>query len=132
MAILIDPPIDWPGNAQRPQGYPKCSHMFSDIPGEAGSTELMAFALRIGMRREWLQKAGTHHEHFDVFGPRRARAVAAGAREVTRREAVTVWRTKSSNQELHREQPTCRASATAAYHPIDNRQTDGVDARRKR
>lgn len=42
-------------------------------------------------RAKWLQRAGTRHEHFDVFGALRERAVAAGAREVTIREAVAVW-----------------------------------------
>lgn len=88
MSILIDPPLDWGGKFKR------CSHMFSDLDGDAGRDELMAFALRIGMRADWLQKASTWGEHFDVLGSRRDRAVLAGAREVTHREAVNVWRRK--------------------------------------
>lgn len=92
MSILIDPPVDWGHRLNRKYG--PNSHMFSDLPGDAGTAELLAFARSIGMRPEWLQKPGTCHEHFDVFVARRPLAVAAGAREVTKLEAVNVWRAK--------------------------------------
>ena len=61
----------------------RSSHLVSDLPGEAGTAELVAFA-----------KAGTAHEHFDVFEGRYPRAIAAGARVVTRSELVAIFRAK--------------------------------------
>nr|WP_244556788.1 DUF4031 domain-containing protein [Fulvimarina manganoxydans] len=49
--------------------------------------ELIAMADRIGVARKWLQNAGTAHEHFDIALSKRALAVAAGAQEITWREA---------------------------------------------
>lgn len=92
MAIVLDPAVAWP-HGLGPRVGPS-SHLCSDLLGDEGHAELMAFARRIGMRPQWLQKPGTEHEHFDVFGSRRPRAIAAGAREVTRREIVEVWRRK--------------------------------------
>lgn len=91
MAIITDAPIDYPGK------FKGCSHMISDLVGDDGSRELMTFARRIGMRAEWLQKAGTRHEHFDIFGSRRARALAAGCREVGRAEFVAAFRAKQAH-----------------------------------
>jgi NRPS condensation-like uncharacterized protein len=56
-------------------------HMFADT-----SDELLAMADRIGVSRRWLQHAGTHREHFDIALSKRALAVKAGAREITRSE----------------------------------------------
>ena len=72
----------------------KSAHLVSDLPGEEGTTELVAFAWRIGMRSAWIQKAGTEHEHFDVFEGRYQRALDAGAKVVTRLELVTIFRAK--------------------------------------
>lgn len=90
--ILIDEVIDWGQPLNRKYG--PSAHMFSDLLGEAGTQELLAFARKIGMRAEWIQSQGTRHEHFDVFGNRRPRAIAAGARDVTKHEAVAVWKAK--------------------------------------
>lgn len=89
--IITDPPIDYHGKFKR------CSHMISDLLGEPGHRELMEFAAKIGMRPEWLQKEGTSHEHFDIFGGRRDRALAAGCVEVDRRRFVEVLRTKRAD-----------------------------------
>lgn len=86
--IITDPPVDYHGK------FKQCSHMISDIIGPAGHEELMAFARKIGMRPEWLQKKGTHHEHFDIFAGRRVRALAAGCVEVDRHRFVAVLRAK--------------------------------------
>lgn len=60
-------------------------HLFTDEADRA-FPELHAFAKRIGMRRSWFQG-----DHYDLTPGRRAAAVRAGAREVTRKEAVEVW-----------------------------------------
>lgn len=53
-------------------------HMIAD-----SSEELLAMADRIGVARKWLQDAGTHREHFDICLSKRARAVKAGAVEIS-------------------------------------------------
>lgn len=86
--IITDPPVDYRGK------FKWCSHLVSDLPGEEGSRELIAFARKIGMRKEWLQKSGAAHEHFDVYGKRRRRALGAGCIEVDRKRMVAVFRAK--------------------------------------
>jgi hypothetical protein len=59
----------------RPTGYrgpgtPKWSHMVADT-----TAELLAAADRLGLRRAWLQHAGTPLEHFDVTNSVRERAL---------------------------------------------------------
>lgn len=46
------------------------------------------------MRGSWLQKPGTEHEHYDLFGARIARAEKLGAKVLDRRGIVDVWRAK--------------------------------------
>ena len=55
-------------------------HMLADT-----DEELRAMADRIGVHQRWHQK-----DHFDICLRKRAMAVAAGAIEVTRREAVAI------------------------------------------
>ncbi len=55
------------------------SHLLSDLPGDDGRRELLAFADRLGLEARWIQKAGTATEHFDVTEPTRQRALALGA-----------------------------------------------------
>jgi hypothetical protein len=66
-------------------GHQWC-HLFSDEMDPA-FPELVAFGLRLGMKRSWFQG-----DHFDLVPSRRAAAVRAGAREVTRSAAVAIWR----------------------------------------
>ena len=94
MAIFIDALIDYGAGLNRRLG--KSSHLVSDLPGAAGTEELVAFARSIGMRESWLQKAGTRHQHFDVFAGRYERALAAGARVVTRGELVAIFKAKQA------------------------------------
>lgn len=60
-------------------------HMLAD-----SVAELLAMADRIGVDRWWFQPES--HPHFDICKDRRARAVAAGAIEVSNRELVGVMR----------------------------------------
>lgn len=55
------------------------SHLLSDLPGEEGRRELLAFAARLGIEARWIQNEGTATEHFDVTEPTRQRALALGA-----------------------------------------------------
>lgn len=68
--------------------FKRTSHLMSDLLGDAGAAELLAFAKRIGLKSEWLQNPGTPTEHFDLFDGAIDRAVAAGSTEVTGRDLI--------------------------------------------
>lgn len=70
-------------------GRMKMCHMIADT-----TEELLAMADKIGVQRKWLQKPGTHHEHFDIATGKRALAVAAGAVEVTMSQMGRITRAK--------------------------------------
>ncbi len=73
-------------------------HMFADSSGE-----LLAMAERIGVQRKWLQYPGTYREHFDICLSKRAKAVALGAKEVTRLELGRIIMAR--RDESFKEQP---------------------------
>jgi hypothetical protein len=62
-------------------------HMIAD-----STLELLQMADRIGVKRRWIQEAGTYAEHLDVCKSKRVLAVAAGAREITWREFAMMIR----------------------------------------
>lgn len=62
-------------------GRMKMSHMIADT-----TAELVAMAISIGMRAAWIQKAGTHGEHFDVAKGKRDLAIARGAVPISVRQ----------------------------------------------
>lgn len=88
MTVYIDKPQQWPGKLAARLG--PSAHLITDGP----SSELAAFAKRIGMRHQWLQNAGTYREHYDVFGERLARALSAGAVQIERSRFVAIMRSK--------------------------------------
>ena len=65
------------------------SHLFA-FPRD--TAKLLEFGLKIGLRREWLQAAGTPDVHFDVTDDIRRRAIQAGAMPITVRQAVLLRR----------------------------------------
>jgi hypothetical protein len=69
----------------------KMSHMVAD-----SHAELLAMADTIGVARRWIQYPGTDREHFDICMSKRAKAVAAGAVEITMRE-LALRRVKNRN-----------------------------------
>jgi hypothetical protein len=56
-------------------------HMIADT-----TDELVDMASKIRVPYRWIQKRGTWKEHFDICLSMRAKAVAAGAIEITQRE----------------------------------------------
>lgn len=64
-------------------------HMLADT-----DEELHQMADRIGVARRWHQRPGTSHSHYDICRSKRALAVAAGAKEITMREAAVICRGK--------------------------------------
>jgi hypothetical protein len=56
-------------------------HMMAD-----STEELLDMAQKIGMNVKWIQDKGTYQEHFDICLAMKQKALALGAKEVTRRE----------------------------------------------
>ncbi|WP_136441617.1 DUF4031 domain-containing protein [Pacificoceanicola onchidii] len=83
MAVYVD-------DMQAPFGRMKMCHMMAD-----STEELLAMADRIGVSRKWLQKPGSHREHFDIALSKRRLAVAGGAVEVKRRDLGMLMRKRS-------------------------------------
>jgi hypothetical protein len=81
--IVIDTP-----RPVRFRRFQRTAHCASTLKGDEGTRELLAFALRVGLREDWLQHRGTPREHFDLFDAAIERAIAAGAVQVTPREFV--------------------------------------------
>ncbi len=90
--ICFDHPQNWPRRQGLPPGL--CAHLVSDLHGDEGTRELIAFGARLGMKERWLQSRGTYREHFDLFGKHVEEARAAGAVELGRREFVGILRAK--------------------------------------
>lgn len=85
-AVFIDPLMACMVN--RNWRWPKSCHMFM-LPG--GDLErLHAFAKKIGLRRGWFQDKAV--PHYDLNEQRRKAAVAAGAIELDRHNAVPIFR----------------------------------------
>jgi hypothetical protein len=62
-------------------------HLISDV----GEAELLAFARKIGLKPQWIQR-NRYGAHFDLTPGRRAAAVAVGAVELDRRRYVEILR----------------------------------------
>lgn len=58
------------------------SHLYADT-----TEELEVMANQLGLKREWLQFAGTWKEHYDVTDTVRCQALKLGVTQVTYREA---------------------------------------------
>ena len=76
-------------------GRMKMCHMIADT-----DEELHAMAARIGVARRWFQKPGTWSRHYDIAMSKRALAVAAGAVEVTMRQASAMCAHRRINGSL--------------------------------
>lgn len=88
MTVYVDPCM---ARGWRLRGHLVHScHMFTD---QAGLAELHALAKAIGCERAWFQDHGKA-PHYDLTATRRAAAIAAGAVEVTSRQAVHIWRNR--------------------------------------
>lgn len=77
MAVYVDP-CQWPFRGQ------KWCHCMTD----GDRSELLAFAESLGLRRDYLQKAGTVYEHFDLSPVMREKAIVRGAIPISAQEMV--------------------------------------------
>lgn len=68
-------------------------HMLAD-----SDEELLHMADKIGVARRWHQYPSTFKSHFDICLSKRQLAVKAGAKEITRREAVAITRRRMQCQ----------------------------------
>lgn len=66
-----------------PYGRMTMCHMMADT-----TEELLSMADKIGVARKWIQYPGTVFEHFDVCASKKKLALAAGAKQITLREAA--------------------------------------------
>lgn len=85
MAVYVDEMTDWGWRLG-----PSC-HMIAD-----SDEELHLFAERIGLRRRWVQTHRRFGLHYDLTASRRARAVEAGAVEVSARDLVRTLRARKA------------------------------------
>jgi hypothetical protein len=85
MAVYVDSLLRFPGNRIHP-GRATC-HLFAD-----SEEELHGLAGALGMRREWAQIGRRGILHYDLNAERRERALALGARALSRKASVAKWR----------------------------------------
>jgi hypothetical protein len=62
--------------------------------------ELHEFAARLGMRRTWFQGKNPRHPHYDLVKSRRDKAVALGAKQVSGRDLIMLWRAQREAAEM--------------------------------
>jgi hypothetical protein len=101
-------------------GRMKMSHMLADT-----DEELHAMAARIGVARKWHQAPPRHDSHYDIALSKKALAVAAGAVEITLRQAGSMnFRRRVTGQlgtpegsEQWMSEWKAKARATAAASP---------------
>lgn len=85
MAVFVDPLFETPHSITWHWDF--ACHMFAD-----SLDELHAMAVKIGLRREWFQEKRV--PHYDLNASRRAVAIRNGVIQLTREEAVVMWREK--------------------------------------
>ncbi len=66
----------------------KNCHMWSD----KSTAELVDFAERIGLKKNWIQRSRRGIVHFDLVERLRKKAVQSGATPLKNREAYEMWR----------------------------------------
>ena len=85
MAIYVDPLMN---HGWKLRGHPQLNcHMFTD---NKDLTELHNMAYAIGMKRSWFQDHRI--PHYDLTTKRREKAIQLGVIELSRKEAVKIWR----------------------------------------
>jgi hypothetical protein len=85
MSVYVDPMQ--PVIPNRNWRSASACHMFADTV-----TELHEMAQAIGLRRSWFQHRAGRLPHYDLTTSKRREAVAMGAVQMTRREAVMYWK----------------------------------------
>jgi hypothetical protein len=89
--IMVDELQRWPTKLRI--FHAGACHLTSDEPKDGPLEELHAFAMKIGLRREWFQNHPLA-PHYDLTVGRRARALAEGAIFVPARQQALSRRAK--------------------------------------
>lgn len=76
MAVYVD-------NFNAPFGKMLMCHMIAD-----SRKELYKMADKIGVQRKWIQNKDTYSEHFDICLSKKAKAIEAGAIELSPQDLV--------------------------------------------
>lgn len=107
MSVFVDDLVAWGGGYRGEHARQAAAvgarndhqwcHLFTDGDVE----ELHRFAAHIGMKRKWFQQ-DEDGGHYDLTPGRRAAALRAGAKALTRREAVEVWRKTRERERARR------------------------------
>jgi len=85
MSVFVD-------NARMGYGSMRMCHMLAD-----STQELLEMADRIGVKRKWIQSAGTWREHFDICLTKRELAIKNGAVEKSQKELALMRRNRITN-----------------------------------
>lgn len=88
-------------------------HLLSDIPGEAGSSELHAFAELIGLKKRWVHAPSSYAEHYDIRDTYVESARAAGVKLIERRKLVEILRRKRKVMGPRRRRQRVRSKGTS-------------------
>lgn len=107
MTVLMDTPKRRPVLCRLGQ---ECltAHLISDLPGDAGTVELIGTGSSLGLHPDWLQERGTHREHHDLIGERIIGLARVGQiKEVT---ALTLGRIMRKKQIAEREKRQCQTT----------------------
>jgi len=103
-------------NMQATFGRMLMCHMIADT-----HDELITMVETIGVKPKWIQQAGTHGEHFDICQTKRAKAVAAGAIEISLRDLA--WLVHERRIQGSAWKPKYYGEV---FHPHPHPQTGGI------
>ena len=81
MSVYVDDLMQCLRSARWP--YSESCHMIAD-----SDSELLEFAVRLGLKPQWIQRFPRRLTHFDLTKGKRAQAVAMGALEMNRDDFV--------------------------------------------
>jgi len=86
--------VDWIQKCDRNNiwNYDQFCHLYADT-----KEELINFAVKIGLKPEWLQKSNFDIYHFDLTINKRNNAIANGAYILTRQELIILYRRLKRN-----------------------------------
>ena len=85
MGVYID-------SMNKPYGRMIMCHMVAD-----SQEELLNMARKIGLNIRWLQYPNTYKEHFDISLGYKAKALAHGAKEISRKELGAFLKSRKSS-----------------------------------
>ncbi len=74
----------------------KMSHLIADT-----TEELLLMVDKIGVKRKWIQHAGTCNEHFDICFSKRAKAIKIGAVEIGMRDYAKEIQRRCKKHKIH-------------------------------